>query len=41
MRLNQGLLSGVNIGDRFILSESDFTRNEPNLVDSIGKFSDS
>ena len=25
MRLNQGLLSGVNIGDRFILSESDFT----------------
>ncbi len=25
MRLNQGLLAGVNIGDRFILSESDFT----------------
>ena len=25
MRLNQGLLSGVNIGDRFILSESNFT----------------
>ena len=25
MRLNQGLLSGVSIGDRFILSESDFT----------------
>ena len=25
MRLNQGLLSGVNIGDRFIQSESDFT----------------
>ena len=25
MRLNQGLLSGINIGDRFILSESDFT----------------
>ena len=25
MRLNQGLLAGVKIGDRFLLSESDFT----------------
>ena len=25
MRLNQGLIAGVNIGDRFLLSESDFT----------------
>ena len=25
IRLNQGLLAGVNIGDRFLLSESDFT----------------
>ena len=25
IRLNQGLLAGINVGDRFLLSESDFT----------------
>ena len=27
LRLNQGLVAGINIGDRFILSESNFSRS--------------